>query len=127
MKTYDYTNSQGVPTRFDVNYADSLSVYNCGGTFLDNDWTVPNEDYGAWLWQISRDQDATNGDYAPIWAESDYSDDYENIRCSALIVQGLNDFNVTTKQADLMMQAFAKPVSWTRRCRRNIPNSIIPL
>ena len=105
---YDYTNSQGVPTRFDVNYADSLSVYNCGGTFLDNDWTVPNEDYGAWLWQISRDQDATNGDYAPIWAESDYSDDYENIRCSALIVQGLNDFNVTTKQADLMMQAFAK-------------------
>ena len=105
---YDYTNSQGVPTRFDVNYADSLSVYNCGGTFLDNAWTVPNEDYGAWLWQIAQDQDATNGDYAPIWAASDYSDDYESIRCSALIVQGLNDFNVTTKQADLMMQAFAK-------------------
>ena len=105
---YDYTNSQGVPTCFNVNYADSLSVYNCGGTFLDNDWTVPNEDYGAWLWQIAQDQDATNGDYAPIWAESDYSDDYENINCSALVVHGLNDFNVTTKQADLMMQAFAK-------------------
>ena len=105
---YDYTNSQGVPTRFDVNYADTLAVYNCGGTFLDNDWTVPNEDYGAWLWQIAQDQDATNGDYAPIWAESDYSDDYENINCSALVVQGLNDFNVTTKQADLMMQAFEK-------------------
>ena len=105
---YDYTNSQGVPTRFDVNYADMLSVYNCGGTFLDNDWTVPDEEYGAWLWQISQDQIATNGDYAPIWAALDYSDDYENINCSALIVQGLNDFNVTTKQADLMMQAFAK-------------------
>ena len=105
---YDYTNSQGVPTRFDVNYADSLSAFNCGGTFLDNDWTVPNEDYGSWLWQIAQDQDITNGDYAPVWAESDYSDDYENINCSALIVQGLNDFNVTTKQADLMMQAFAK-------------------
>ncbi|MBQ8076302.1 MAG: hypothetical protein IJ237_10015 [Oscillospiraceae bacterium] len=105
---YDYTNSQGVPTRFDVNYADSLAGLNCGGTFLDNDWTVPNEDYGSWLWQIAQDQDATNGDYAPIWAESDYSDDYENINCSALVVHGLNDFNVTTKQADLMMQAFAK-------------------
>ena len=105
---YDYTNSQGVPIRFDVNYADYLSGYNCGGTFLDNDWTVPNEDYGAWLWQIAQDQDATNGDYAPVWAGLDYSDDYENIRCSALIVQGLNDFNVTTRQADLMMQAFAK-------------------
>ena len=105
---YDYTNSQGVPIIFEVNYADALSAFNCGGTFLDDDWTVPNEDYGAWLWQISQDQQATNGDYAPIWAESDYSDDWENIRCSALIVQGLNDFNVTTKQADLMMQAFAK-------------------
>ena len=105
---YDYTNSQGVPTRFDVNYADSLSAFNCGGTFLDNDWTVPNEDYGSWLWQIAQDQDATNGDYAPVWAESDYSDDYENINCSALVVHGLNDFNVTTKQADLMMQAFTK-------------------
>jgi X-Pro dipeptidyl-peptidase len=105
---YDYTNSQGVPTRFDVNYADSLAVFNCGGTFLDNDWTVPNEDYGAWLWQIAQDQDATNGDYAPIWAASDYSDDYQNIACSALIVHGLNDFNVTTRQADLMMRAFQK-------------------
>ena len=105
---YDYTNSQGVPIWFDVNYADSLSAFNCGGTFLDNDWTVPNEDYGSWLWQIAQDQDVTNGDYAPVWAESDYSDDYEKINCSALVVQGLNDFNVTTKQADLMMQAFAK-------------------
>ena len=105
---YDYTNSQGVPIIFNVNYADSLSVFNCGGTFLDDDWTVPNERYGSWLWQISQDQQSTNGNYAPIWAESDYSDDYQQINCSALIVQGLNDFNVTTKQADLMMQAFAK-------------------
>ena len=105
---YDYTNSQGAPIRNDVNYADFLAVFNCGGTFLDNDWTVPNEEYGSWLWQIAQDQDATNGDYAPVWAMSDYSGDYENIRCSALVVQGLNDFNVTTKQADLMMQAFEK-------------------
>ena len=105
---YDYTNSQGVPIIFEVAYADYLSGYNCGGTFLDDQWTVPNEDYGAWLWQIAQDQEATNGDYAPVWAESDYSDDYENINCSALIVQGLNDFNVTTRQADLMMQAFAR-------------------
>ena len=105
---YDYTNSQGVPIIFDVDYADYLAAYNCGGTFLDNDWTVPNEDYGSWLWQISHDQEGTNGDYAPIWEESDYSGDYQDISCSALIVHGLNDFNVTTKQADLMMQAFQK-------------------
>ena len=105
---YDYTNSQGAPIRFDVNFADYLSAFNCGGTFLDNDWTVQNDDYGSWLWQIAQDQDATNGDYAPVWAMSDYSGDYEDIQCSALVVHGLNDFNVTTKQADLMMQAFMK-------------------
>ena len=105
---YDYTNSQGIPIRSDVNYADALSVFNCGGTFLDNDWTVPNDDYGAWLWQIAQDQDATNGDYAPVWARSDYSAEPDKINCSALVVQGLNDFNVTTRQADLMMQAFRK-------------------
>lgn len=105
---YDYTNSQGVATILDVNYADTLSAYNCGGTFLDRDWTVSNKRYGSWLWQISQDQLATNGNYGPIWEESDYSGDWENIHCSALIVQGLNDFNVTTRQADLMAQAFER-------------------
>ena len=32
---YDYTNSQGVATIFDVNYADNLSSFNCGAAFLD--------------------------------------------------------------------------------------------
>lgn len=105
---YDYTNSQGVPTIFDVSYANALAGYNCGGTFLDNKWTVKNREYGSWLWQIAQDQLNTNGNYAPIWEESDYSKDWENIQCSALIVQGLNDFNVNTKQADLMVQAFEK-------------------
>ena len=105
---YDYTNSQGAPTIFDVSYANALAGYNCGGTFLDNQWTVINKEYGSWLWQIAQDQLETNGNYGPIWEESDYSKDWEGIQCSALIVQGLNDFNVNTKQADLMVQAFAK-------------------
>ena len=105
---YDYTNSQGVPIIFNVNYTDYLAAYNCGGTFLDDDWTVPNELYGAYLWQVSRDQEATNGDYAPVWEKMDYSVLTDKINCPALIVQGLNDFNVMTKHADLMVQAFEK-------------------
>ncbi len=105
---YDYTNSQGVATIFDVFYASTLAAFNSGGTFLDNDWTVINREYGSWLWQIAQDQEATNGNYAPIWEESDYSKDWADIQCSALIVHGLNDFNVSTKQADLMTQAFEK-------------------
>lgn len=105
---YDYTNSQGAPTILEVNYADGLAAFNCGGTFLDRDWTVPNREYGSWLWQISEDQFATNGDYGPIWEESDYAKDWEGLKCSALVVQGLNDFNVDTVHADKMVQAFQK-------------------
>ena len=105
---YDYTNAQGVPTLLDVNYADSLAAFNCGGTFLDRDWTVPNREYGSWLWQISEDQNNTNGDYGPIWEESDYAKDWEGLKCSALVVTGLNDFNVNAIHADKMVQAFTK-------------------
>ena len=105
---YDYTNSQGVPTIFEVSYADFLAANNAGGTFLDKDWLVTNKEYGSWLWQMAKDQLETNGNYGEIWEESDYSKDWENISCSALIVHGLNDFNVVTKQADLMAQAFEK-------------------
>ncbi len=105
---YDYTNSQGVPTIHSVNYADTLSAYNGGAAYLDDNWTVVNDDYASFLWQLSQDQAATNGDYAEIWERSDYSKKTENINCSALIVHGLNDFNVRTKQSDLMAQAFAE-------------------
>ena len=105
---YDYTNSQGVPTILEVNYTDNLSAYNCGGTFMDRDWTVPNEEYGSWLWTIAQDQLDTNGNYAKIWEESDYAKDWEGIQCSALIVQGLNDFNVNSRHADKMVRAFTQ-------------------
>ena len=105
---YDYTNCQGVPTILEVNYTDSLAAFNAGGTFLDKDWTVPNEEYGSWLWTIAQDQLETNGNYAPVWEESDYAKDWSGLQCSALIVQGLNDFNVNTRHADKMMQAFEK-------------------
>ena len=105
---YEYTNSQGIPIRYDVAYAHYLAAYNCGGVYLDEEWTRLKPGYGSWLWQIAQDQEATNGDFAPIWDMLEYGKNYANIACSALIVQGLNDFNVTSKHADLMAQAFSK-------------------
>ena len=105
---YDYTNSQGVHIQSMPNYADYLAAYNCGAAFIDDDWTVLNDEYGSYLWQMSEDQGATNGDYGDIWELSDYTLDTSKINCSALIVQGLNDFNVTSKQADFMARAFAE-------------------
>lgn len=104
---YDYTNAQGVPTLNDANYADYLAASNAGGTFLDELWEKPNPKYGAWLSQIAADQEETNGDYAPVWEMLDYTTKAENhLACSALIVTGLNDYNVTTIHAARMMQCF---------------------
>ena len=106
---YDYTNAQGVPLLNQVHYADSLAGYNAGGCFLDPQLEKLNPKYGSWMWQIAQDQEAANGDYAPIWAGLDYTTDEENhFNCSALIVTGMNDFNVTTRHADLMFRAFKK-------------------
>lgn len=104
---YDYTNAQGVPLLNNAKYADSLAAYNAGATFLDEDMEEINPRYGSWLWQISQDQEKTNGDYAPIWKMLDYTLPEENhIDCSALIVTGMNDYNVASRHADLMFQAF---------------------
>ncbi len=103
---YEYTNSQGVVTYYNPHYSDLLSAYNCGGLYMDNDWLVLNPRYRSWLWQITQDQAKANGNYAPIWDELNYAYDYEKINCSALIVQGLNDFNVTSNQANHIYKAF---------------------
>ena len=106
---YDYTNSQGVAITNKTYYADSLAVFNCGGTFLDEEWNEPNPEYGSWLWQISRDQEATNGDYGEVYEMLDYTLDQENhVNCSALVVTGMNDQNVTTRHADQMVKTFLK-------------------
>ena len=105
---YDYTNSQGTPRYQSAAYVNDLSSYNSGAAYLDDDWTVIDDDYASLLWQLSQDQLATNGNYGEFWADRDYSLDPSRISCSALIVHGLNDFNVLTKQSDLMVRAFAR-------------------
>ncbi len=103
---YEYTNSQGIFVRYPADYTGGLALYNSGANYEDEFWTVINDDYAAYLTQVSRDEEEANGDYTDIWEASDYSRDYKNIKCSALIVHGVNDRNVGTKQSDLMYMAF---------------------
>ena len=105
---YDYTNRQGIPILEEANYTDCLAAENCAGVFTDDSQTKLKPGYGSYLWQVAKDQIEANGDYAKIWDMMNYADDHQHIACSALIVQGLNDFNVDARQADLMEQAFSK-------------------
>lgn len=105
---YEYTNSQGISTNANPAYSDWLAWY-CAGRYLDEaDWSTISEKYGNYLNQIRKDQLATNGDYSNHWATRDYTLDAENIQCPALIVHGLNDDNVRTKEFDLMYKAYEK-------------------
>ena len=105
---YEYTNSQGISTSSNPAYSDYLAFY-CSGRYLDQeDWSVISEDYGNYLYQIQQDQLALNGDYGKHWATRDYTLNWDNIQCPALIVHGLNDDNVRTKEFQLMYDAYQK-------------------
>ena len=47
-----------------------------------------------------------SSDLNRFWDERNYTNGAENLSCSALIIHGLNDFNVRPKQFDLMYDAF---------------------
>lgn len=114
---YEYTNSQGISTNTNVAYTEGLAWY-CNGRFQDaEDYGTIAEKYGNYLYQLRLDQQRMNGDYTaegvdgnPLthWENRDYTLDWENIKCPALIVHGVNDDNVRTKQSDLMYQAYQK-------------------
>ena len=91
-----------------------------------NDYASISERYSDYLGALANQQTALNGDYASedavnndTWSIRDYTVDTtregpigttgpSQIQCSALIVHGLNDYNVRTKEFELMYNAFEK-------------------
>ena len=119
---YEYTNSQGISTDSEPAYSDALAGY-CAGRKLDaDDWNKIKADYGNYLqtiYDIQRDLNGNYGETGGHWNNRDYTVDTtqtgpigatgpSQIKCSALIVHGLNDYNVRTKEFQLMYNAFTK-------------------
>ena len=129
---YEYTNSQGISTRSSTAYTNTLAAY-CAGRYLDSDAAVAaakragvedyvsNNDYASisdkysdYLGELSNQQTRLNGDYASetatkdsdTWEIRDYTLNADKIQCPALIVHGINDYNVRTKEFQLMYNAF---------------------
>ena len=117
---YEYTNSQGISTDSEPAYSDALAGY-CAGRKLDaDDWKKIKADYGNYLqtiYDIQRDLNGNYGETGGHWNIRDYTVDTtqtgpigttgpSQINCSALIVHGLNDYNVRTKEFQLMYNAF---------------------
>ena len=119
---YEYTNSQGISTDSEPAYSDALAGY-CAGRKLDaDDWNKIKADYGNYLqtiYDIQRDLNGNYGETGGHWNIRDYTVDTtqtgpigttgpSRINCSALIVHGLNDYNVRTKEFQLMYNTFTK-------------------
>ena len=129
---YEYTNSQGISTRSSTAYTNTLAAY-CAGRYLDSDAAVAaaksdgitdyvssgdyasiSDKYSDYLGELSNQQTLLNGDYASedvaldsdTWEIRDYTLNADKIQCPALIVHGLNDYNVRTKEFQLMYNAF---------------------
>ena len=129
---YEYTNSQGISTRSSTAYTNTLAAY-CAGRYLDSDAAVAaaesagitdyvssgdyasiSDTYSDYLGELSNQQTRLNGDYASenetldsnTWEIRDYTLNANKIQCPALIVHGINDYNVRTKEFQLMYNAF---------------------
>ncbi|RCW44010.1 X-Pro dipeptidyl-peptidase [Halopolyspora algeriensis] len=58
--------------------------------------------------RLTADQDRLTGDGSAFWDERNYLDEVESVRASVLVVHGLDDWNVKTKQAAQWYEALRK-------------------
>ncbi len=58
--------------------------------------------------ELKAEQDRETGDYSEFWADRDYVKDAKNIEASVLVVHGLNDWNVKTKQFSQWWEALGE-------------------
>ena len=81
----------------------------------DRDFETVRENYMAHLRNMYNEQYDLYGDYGDHTYIRDYTEkadhkaaSFGNFKCSALIVHGLNDYNVRTKHFDMMWREFAE-------------------
>ena len=107
---YEYSFMQGA-SNSGISYSEKLASY-CAGRYLDleNGGSKLDDQYENYLNTLYQIQKELNGDYDGTgydhWTIRDYTLNAKNIKCPALIVHGLNDENVRTKQFDLMYKAY---------------------
>ena len=103
---YEYSNTQGVSHYGNNKYTTFLAGSNSSRFFGRDAKADAFRDTCSKLFgYFDRSQQELAGHYGPYWEKREFVSS-SAIKASALIVQGLNDYNVRTKQADLMMRAF---------------------
>ncbi|SEM86105.1 dipeptidyl-peptidase IV Serine peptidase. MEROPS family S15 [Ligilactobacillus sp. WC1T17] len=105
---YDYYRDGGLviaPGGFpgedaDVLAEDCFSRRQNAGSFLKI-----KQAWNSHLNQITQGQDRTSGSYNTFWDARNYLNDVQNVKCDAILVHGLNDWNVKLRNVYQFYQA----------------------
>ena len=107
---YSQQNMQGAQRYWPKEMLNSFLAYYCSSRY--NDETLSEQqlnDIAAFHHELSLQQLKCGFDYdKDFWGSGNYRLNADKIKCSALIVQGLNDENVSTKQFEMMFKSFQK-------------------
>lgn len=107
---YSQQNMQGAQRYWPKEMLNSFLAYYCSSRYNDKSLSEKQlDDIAAFHHELSLQQLKCGFDYDPeFWGSGNYRLHADRIQCSALIVQGLNDENVSTKQFEMMLKAFQK-------------------
>ena len=107
---YSQQNMQGAQRYWPKEMLNSFLAYYCSSRYNDANLSEKQLDaIGAFHHELSLQQLKCGFDYdADFWGMGNYRLKADRIKCSALIVHGLNDENVSTKQFEMMYKSFQK-------------------
>ena len=107
---YSQQNQQGAQRYWPKEMLNSFLAYFCSSRYNDTTLTEKQlDDIAAFHHELSLRQLKCGFDYdKDFWGSGNYRLNADKIKCSALIVQGLNDENVSTKQFEMMHKSFEK-------------------
>ena len=105
---YSQQNMQGAQRYWPKEMLNSFLAYFCSSRYNDETLSEKQlDDIAAFHHELSLQQLKCGFDYDPdFWGAGNYRLHADQIKCSALIVHGFNDENVSTKQFEMMHTAF---------------------
>lgn len=104
---YSQQNQQGAQRYWPQEILNSFLSYYCTSQYGEPGLSEEQRTkLDRFLLQMSREQLKTGCDYSDFWKDGNYTLCADQLRCSALIVHGLHDENVSTKQFEMMFHSF---------------------
>lgn len=106
---YSQQNQQGAQRYWPEEVLNSFLSYYCTSRYNDPELTEEMRSrLDAFHHALSLEQLKTGTDYSPFWEDGNYTLAADGLKCPALIVHGLHDENVSTKQFEMMFDSFKK-------------------